>query len=179
MVSCSRTVSQWPQSTYKAHVLILPLPTREGNGNLLQFSCLGNPMDRGAWGLQSTGLQRVTQDLATKQPQLSTQQTLKNCHSSLCLRAQYKTSESFLTLHYMQLLPINWRCRNAETYLLSGTRILPNVSKIKYSTLFDYSSQKIILKFCKTSLKLVCYLLGHSLAKSVSCQLSNIFFDLP
>ena len=21
----------------------------EGNGNLLQFSCLGNPMDRGAW----------------------------------------------------------------------------------------------------------------------------------
>ena len=24
----------------------------EGNGNLLQYSCLGNPMDRGAW--QST-----------------------------------------------------------------------------------------------------------------------------
>ena len=22
----------------------------EGNGNLLQCSCLGNPMDRGAWG---------------------------------------------------------------------------------------------------------------------------------
>ena len=22
---------------------------REGNGNLLQFSCLENPMDRGAW----------------------------------------------------------------------------------------------------------------------------------
>ena len=22
---------------------------REGNGNPLQFSCLGNPMDRGAW----------------------------------------------------------------------------------------------------------------------------------
>ena len=22
---------------------------REGNGNLLQYSCLGNPMDRGAW----------------------------------------------------------------------------------------------------------------------------------
>ena len=24
------------------------LPT-EGNGNALQYSCLGNPMDRGAW----------------------------------------------------------------------------------------------------------------------------------
>ena len=22
---------------------------REGNGNLLQYSCLGKPMDRGAW----------------------------------------------------------------------------------------------------------------------------------
>ena len=22
---------------------------RDGNGNLLQYSCLGNPMDRGAW----------------------------------------------------------------------------------------------------------------------------------
>ena len=25
------------------------LPPGEGNGNLLQYSCLGNPMDRGAW----------------------------------------------------------------------------------------------------------------------------------
>ena len=24
-------------------------PTEEGNGNPLQCSCLGNPMDRGAW----------------------------------------------------------------------------------------------------------------------------------
>ena len=23
--------------------------SREGNGNSLQYSCLGNPMDRGAW----------------------------------------------------------------------------------------------------------------------------------
>ena len=29
---------------------------REGNGNLLQYSCLGNPMDRGAWGATVHGL---------------------------------------------------------------------------------------------------------------------------
>ena len=29
------------------------------HGNPLQCSCLENPMDRGAWRLQSTGLQRV------------------------------------------------------------------------------------------------------------------------
>ena len=38
---------------------------REGNGNLLQYSCLENFMDREACGLQSMGLQRVGQDSAT------------------------------------------------------------------------------------------------------------------
>ena len=32
----------------------------EGNGYPLQYSCLENPMDRGAWGLQSMGLQSDT-----------------------------------------------------------------------------------------------------------------------
>ena len=30
----------------------------EGNGNLLQFSCLGNPMDGGAWWATVHGLSR-------------------------------------------------------------------------------------------------------------------------
>ena len=34
----------------------------EGNGNALQYSCLENPMDRGAWRLQSMGSQRVGRD---------------------------------------------------------------------------------------------------------------------
>ena len=36
----------------------------EGNDNSLQYSCLENPMDRRAWGLQSMGLQRVRHDCA-------------------------------------------------------------------------------------------------------------------
>ena len=39
----------------------------EGNGNPLQYSCLENPIDRGAWRLQSMGFQRVRYDLATKE----------------------------------------------------------------------------------------------------------------
>jgi len=31
----------------------------EGHGNPLQYSCLENPMDRGAWQATSTGLQGV------------------------------------------------------------------------------------------------------------------------
>ena len=43
----------------------------EGNGNPLQYSCLENPMDGGAGGLQSTGSQRVRHDCATNFPLLS------------------------------------------------------------------------------------------------------------
>ena len=40
-------------------------PPGEGNGNPLQYSCLENPLDRGAWcELQSTGMQRVRHNLA-------------------------------------------------------------------------------------------------------------------
>ena len=38
----------------------------EGSGNPLQYSCLGNHMDRGAWQA-SVGSQRVRYDLATQQ----------------------------------------------------------------------------------------------------------------
>ena len=36
----------------------------EGNGNLLQYSYLENPMDRGAWQATVHGIPRVGQDLA-------------------------------------------------------------------------------------------------------------------
>ena len=37
-------------------------PCGVGNGNPLQFACLENPMNRGAWGLQSMGSQRAGHD---------------------------------------------------------------------------------------------------------------------
>ena len=39
----------------------------EGNGNPLQYSSPGNPMDRGAWQATVHGVARVRYDLATKQ----------------------------------------------------------------------------------------------------------------
>ena len=40
----------------------------EGNGNPLQYSCLENPMDRGAWQATVHGVARVGHDLASKPP---------------------------------------------------------------------------------------------------------------
>ena len=41
----------------------------EGNGNLLQYSCLGNPLKGGAWQSTAHGVARVGPDLATEQQQ--------------------------------------------------------------------------------------------------------------
>ena len=47
----------------------IPGPGRacgEGNGNPLQYSCLEDPRDRGAWWATVHGVARVGCDLATK-----------------------------------------------------------------------------------------------------------------
>ena len=40
----------------------------EGNGSPLQYSCLGNPMDRGTWWATIHGVTTVGHDLATNLP---------------------------------------------------------------------------------------------------------------
>ena len=40
----------------------------EGNGNPLQYSCLENPMDKGAWLATVHAVPRAGHDLATKPP---------------------------------------------------------------------------------------------------------------
>ena len=40
----------------------------EGNGNTLQYSCLENPRDRGAWQATVHGVTRVRHNLVTKPP---------------------------------------------------------------------------------------------------------------
>ena len=42
----------------------------EGNGNPLQYSCLGNPMDRGAWQATVHGVAKVKHDLLKNRPKL-------------------------------------------------------------------------------------------------------------
>ena len=49
----------------------------EGNGNPLQYSCLGNPMDREAWRTTVHGVARVRNDLATKLPPTGRQKSVQ------------------------------------------------------------------------------------------------------
>ena len=54
----------------------------EGNGNRLQYSCLGNPMDRGAWQATVHRVTRVGCNLATKPPPLF--QHIVGCKGFYC-----------------------------------------------------------------------------------------------
>ena len=58
-------------------------PPGEGNGTPLQYFCLENPMDGGAWWLQSTGLQRVVHYWAT---------SLNLLHFNVSVRQEILTS---------------------------------------------------------------------------------------
>ena len=49
-------------------ILGLERSSGEGNGNPLQYSCLENPVDRGAWQSTVHGIARVGHDLGTKAP---------------------------------------------------------------------------------------------------------------
>ena len=46
----------------------LPILIGKGNGKLLQYSCVENPIDRGAWWAIVHGIARVRRDLETKPP---------------------------------------------------------------------------------------------------------------
>ena len=48
------------------NLLNLILCLGAGNGSPLQYSCLENPMDRGAWWVMVHGVTRVAHDLVTK-----------------------------------------------------------------------------------------------------------------
>ena len=50
----------------------------EGNGKLLQYSRLENPMDRGAWRATIYGVARVGHDLVTEPPPYYYHMTIKN-----------------------------------------------------------------------------------------------------
>ena len=50
----------------------------EGNGNPLQYSCMVNPMDTGAWRASPWGRKRVRHNLAIKQ-QNKSDNTILSC----------------------------------------------------------------------------------------------------
>ena len=62
LVSCSLWGRKESDTTEQLHFHFSLSCIGEGNGNRLQYSCLENPRDGGAWWLLSVGSHRVRQD---------------------------------------------------------------------------------------------------------------------
>ena len=65
------------------------------NGNPLQYSCLENPMDRGAWRVTVHGLQRVRHNLVTQPPITTHHHPVAQAHPTLCGPINCSTPDSF------------------------------------------------------------------------------------
>ena len=74
---------------------------REGNGIPLQYSCLGNPKDRGAWWAAVHGFTRVRHYLASKPP-------LKNIYSLVWLHQLFVAALGIFYLWHSNYLSSVW-----------------------------------------------------------------------
>ena len=98
----------------------------EGNDNPLQYSCLENSMDRGAWwAIQSMGSQRVGHDLVTE-PQ---QKTSECFLSSLWEHSKMETRKQTLTKNWVcWLLAFGlsrlWKCEKKMSVVCAAPSLV-------------------------------------------------------
>ena len=105
----------------------------EGNGNLLQYSCLENPVDREVWQATVHGVTRIRHDLATK---------------PLCLYFDWKNISVFVYSFFSMIY---------SNYLLQS--ILSENSFIFFN--FECSSKWYISLLCFVLLRSMVYLLKY------------------
>ena len=94
----------------------------EGNGNPLQDSCLGNPMNRGAWwATHSTGWQRLEHNWATEHTHTHTY-TQHHLQEAFFVPPSCSFSLRISTIHYVlvqmreALVDIVQRTRGSDSY---------------------------------------------------------------
>ena len=122
-----------------------------GHGNLLQYSCLGNPMDRGAWGATWTvalGSQSQTR--------LSMHTATRRCKSMYCDRksiGDFSGSEERGWVHFCRwwIGSVSWVCWWIHTHihmlnLYTSSTIYINCTSIKHLRKFAEYSKKSVQK---------------------------------
>ena len=95
----------------------------EGNGNPLQYSCLGNPMDRGAW--QTTvygGHKRLGHHLVTKQQQYRWEVSLRDRYFFRTIKkAKYQRIDTFELWCWSRHLRVPWTARRSSQSIIKET----------------------------------------------------------
>ena len=103
----------------------------EGNGHPLQYLCLGDPMDRGAWRATVHGVARVRHNLATKPP--------PPAPGNLPAQPYWALKEHVSSLMLNLNMQIHWKIKNEKLCVLiySAEGILRNVNQQKLFPIID------------------------------------------
>jgi len=108
-------------------------PTGEGNGNPLQYSCLENPMDRGAWWATVHGVAKSRTRLSNFTFMLVILLNIKTKHSSYKKYCQTRFFKSQLCI-----------VDNRKIHRKYAERLQIQVKKIKRHTLYLLIREKIM-----------------------------------
>ena len=110
----------------------------EGSGNPLDYSCLENSMDRGAWQATVHGVTRVRHDLATKRQQIfnwriiALHYCVSFCHPSTRISHRYKDVPSLLKLPPTPPHPLPLSCHRALVLAPRGLKLLTGQNSSKH-----------------------------------------------
>ena len=135
------------------------------NGNPLQYSCLGNPMDRGAWRVTVHGV-------ANSRTRLST-------HTSYCLSTWRRDSRKGKRVQEQRKKTGPWRCNRQKAPLVTAAQELLSHShpRIKQKDLmqrvrFDFSIIGVYICF---HLHNNCFIYGWQIYNWVQLNSTGLF----
>ena len=86
----------------------------EGNGNPLQYSCLENPTDKGAWWATVHGAAKSRTRLSDSH----THTTLYGCESWTVKKAERQRIDAFELWCWRRLLRVPWTARRSNQSIL-------------------------------------------------------------
>ena len=133
-----------------------------GNGNPLQYSCLWNPMDRGACALQSMGLQKAGHDWV--HAHITLLSPLCSQFSSLCLHlykvkvlvAQPYPANSFnSTIFFLDSIYMRISVMESKTRLSTTVRNHSASGSTSLQTNVTFHSQLLIIRYRSFTLETV------------------------
>ena len=87
----------------------------EGNGNPLQYSCLENPVDRGAWWAAVHG---VAQSWTQLKRLCSSSSRMYGCESWTINKAEHQRIDAYELWCWRRLLRVSWTARRSNQYIL-------------------------------------------------------------
>ena len=102
----------------------------EGNGNPLQYSCLGNPMDRGAWGAIVHGITKESN---------ATEKLKQNNNKKMFLPIIGLSLFKFVLIRQDETINMKWKLRQLSEWIWKQEEISASIIHLWFFVFFSFS----------------------------------------